>query len=139
MAVDERLTILRDINNTLPYAYVQGRSDGAVLSLRRNINVRQLLIQNTSRTTVGVTIGLCGCGKPRHPQYTLREGEQVAIAVNPNGETQQFIWLSNYRGKQLLRHPHPIRSGVNDMAIHEGIGSWFIIDFTQPSRRCGRM
>uniref|UniRef100_A0A6C0LZH9 Uncharacterized protein n=1 Tax=viral metagenome TaxID=1070528 RepID=A0A6C0LZH9_9ZZZZ len=135
-ARDQRYTLYADMNNAGLYTTAQRSIDGARFRVKPNINVRKLYLHNSGGKTINATISLSSGGEipisANDTKYTLLSGEQVALAVNPNGSTMQYIWITDTTNTRLLGSVHPIRPGVVDMAIREGETNWFVVDFVQP-------
>lgn len=117
-------------NKVKDYMILENHRDPGQISLRQNINVKHIRIENNSKKDV--LVGICLSGDiftVPHPQFMLKGGQSKDLGVNMPGERIQYIWLFHPINKKLLNTPHPIRNHINSYTLIEALNNWWIMDF----------
>lgn len=126
--------LTESVNNAELYTISQRSIDGARFRIRPNMDVRRVYVHNGGTITIVITISLSQSGEVpssvNDKKYVLNRGEQIVLGMNTPGDPIQYLWVTDTNG-HLLGSVHPIRRGVTDMAIKEGDGIWFVMDFVQ--------
>ena len=121
--------IVRDYNK------VQGVTSPTDLSTQiiRDYNVRYVSIENSSRNPIALGFTTYPTGPVPKPRLFLRGGEIKNIAINPQGSTQQYLWILDPNTHQTVGFTQPFSRNANSFVLRDGINMWWIQEYRRPS------
>ena len=111
---------------------VQGCNQMDMLhSIRRDLNVRHISVENSSKTNeIGFAISIYLSTEKTPPiQYTLKPGESIFLAVNPNDSYPQFLYIIDAKTNLLLGDPQILATNANIFVLREGLNKWWVQKF----------
>lgn len=101
---------------------LEGTGDIGTISLRKNVDVRHISVENSTPFVVGIAITNSRYGIPPPILYWANPGEVRNLAVNsacgPSG--QQFLWIFSPFTKLPSNDPHPLSYHANQFVIRSG-------------------
>jgi hypothetical protein len=128
-------TLDKSVNITKDYQMLENHPDPGQVTLRQNVNVKHLRIENNSDKPVDVAITTFQyADEDTYPKPLFRiEPKAVKdLGVNPPGGPTQFIWLFDIDSGNLVNDVHAIHNQVNQVVLNEGENHWWIMDLSQP-------
>lgn len=101
--------------------------------VRRDINVRYVSIENSSRDSyVGVAIESSMCGGPDPAiKFVLAPGEVRAIAINTHGGPAQYITPLNPSTGKRIGTTTVLSTNASQFVLREGMNEWFTHKFAK--------
>lgn len=121
------------LNIVKDFDVLQGYPDFGQIPLRRNIDVKRVLLENNSDVPVLIAIHPYQYGKTPKSQFELKPRMSKNIGVNTAGDYHQFVWLFDHDSHKVIGDPHIIHRQVNNLVINKGLNRWWIKDYRQPS------
>ena len=124
-----RNNIVRDYNK------VQGVTHPSDLSVQiiRDYNVRYVSIENSSRDPIALGFTTYPTGPLPKPRILLSGGEVKNIAINSQGDAQQYLWLLDPETHNTIGFTHPLSRNANQFVIRRGLNLTFVQEFIRPS------
>lgn len=114
-------------NNVKDYMILENNIDPSSISLRRNINVRRVRLDNGTPQTLKIGIYPFryigqGCNSTENdlqnvqPQFEILPGCTRYLGLNPPGNNLQFFWVFN-QNNELINDPYPVEYHHNIFVI----------------------
>lgn len=119
------MNIVRDYNK------VQGTYNPADLNYQiiRDIGVRYITIENSSYRPIGVAITTYYGAPPPEVRFIINAGEIKHLAINPQGETAQYIQILNPKTGEPVGNPTILARNANQFVLRDGLDTWFVDKF----------
>jgi len=111
------------IKNTVKdYFTLENTTDVGTITLRRNIDVRRIRLDNNTPyvLAIGIYPYRYQPGGSPQPQFLLDPGSTRFLGVNQPGSDLQFIYAYDHDSGKLINTPHPINYHSNQFVIQGG-------------------
>jgi len=107
--------------------------------IRRDINVRYISLNNSSRRPIGVAINNYMCPMdgegPVDILFIMQGGETRHLSINPIGGPAQFITLLDPSTKRVVGGPDILSTPSNSFVLRDGLNKWYVQKFYQATIR----
>lgn len=102
------------------------------IQIRRDINIRNVSLENSSQRPIGIAITTFYGGPndivPKL-QFVLAPGEVKALGINSHGSPMQYINpLDPVNGKRVGK-PYPFQTDSQQFVLRDGMQNWFVQAF----------